>query len=105
MRRTKTESKKVWCRHIKWKPFERPWWVFMGYVEADRGWKFCPICAAPLGNRVCLDGTERIVCDKCLGFIARWWIELGEADKRPDKCPVPEQQGKTLMQLCEGGRL
>lgn len=65
----------------------------------------CQCCASPLGNRVCLDGTERIVCDKCLGFIARWWIELGEADKRPDKCPVPEQQGKTLMQLCEGGRL
>lgn len=44
MSRAKAEPKKVWCRHIKWKPYERRWWVFMDYVEADRGWKFCPVC-------------------------------------------------------------
>jgi hypothetical protein len=28
-----------------------------------------------------MDGTRRIVCQSCLGFIARWWVELGQASK------------------------
>ena len=28
-----------------------------------------------------MDGTKRIVCQSCLGFIARWWVELGQASK------------------------
>lgn len=28
-----------------------------------------------------MDGTTRIVCQSCLGFIARWWVELGQTSK------------------------
>lgn len=28
-----------------------------------------------------MDGTKRIVCQNCLGFIARWWVELGQVSK------------------------
>jgi len=36
----------------------------------------CECCASPLGEAVTVDGVTKIVCDKCLGFIARWLIEM-----------------------------
>lgn len=36
----------------------------------------CQCCASPLGERIRIEATERIVCLRCLGFIAGWLIEL-----------------------------
>ncbi len=41
----------------------------------------CQCCASPLGDVIKIQGTERVICGQCLGFIARWWIELGEMEK------------------------
>ena len=41
----------------------------------------CQCCASPLGEPIRMDGTERIICTSCLGFIARWWVELGQTSK------------------------
>ena len=36
----------------------------------------CECCSSPLGEAVTVDGVAKIICDKCLGFIARWLIEM-----------------------------
>jgi hypothetical protein len=36
----------------------------------------CECCASPLGERVLMEHTTRMICDRCLGFITRWLIEL-----------------------------
>ena len=45
----------------------------------------CQCCSSPLGVFVRVEGTERIICERCLGFIARWWIEMGEVEKKQKK--------------------
>ena len=41
----------------------------------------CQCCSSPLGEPITMDGTTRIICPNCLGFVARWWVELGQASK------------------------
>lgn len=41
----------------------------------------CQCCASPLGEPIRVENTERVICPTCLGFIARWWIELGNLDR------------------------
>lgn len=38
----------------------------------------CECCSSPLGDLIKLQGTKRIICLRCLGFLARWVIELEE---------------------------
>jgi hypothetical protein len=35
-----------WCRHIKWKPWQKKWWVLQGWLHVQRSWRVCPICGA-----------------------------------------------------------
>lgn len=44
----------------------------------------CQCCASPLGDLIRVENTERVICTSCLGFIARWWIELGNLDRTVD---------------------
>lgn len=37
----------------------------------------CDCCASQLAKPLRLGKTRRDICDDCLGFMARWWIELG----------------------------
>jgi len=41
----------------------------------------CECCASPLGTPIQVEHTTRIMCDKCLGFIARWLVELDPPNK------------------------
>lgn len=36
----------------------------------------CECCASQLAETIELDGTKRDICNNCLGFMARWLIEL-----------------------------
>jgi len=38
----------------------------------------CDCCASQLGKELRLEHTKRVICDECLGFLARWIIELNE---------------------------
>lgn len=42
----------------------------------------CQCCASQLGEEIRVEGTERVICPSCLGFIARWWIELGNLERQ-----------------------
>lgn len=45
-------------------------------VETRKRSSQCECCASPLGDEIKLHHTTRIVCLRCLGFMARWLIEL-----------------------------
>lgn len=36
----------------------------------------CECCASSLGKELHMEHTRRVICDQCLGFVARWVIEL-----------------------------
>jgi hypothetical protein len=40
--------------------------------------KQCECCANPLGENIVWRGTRRVICNGCLGFIARWVAEVNE---------------------------
>jgi hypothetical protein len=40
----------------------------------------CQCCASPLGEKAEWKGTTRLICAKCLGFWARWMMELNNAE-------------------------
>ena len=42
----------------------------------------CQCCASQLGEHISMEGTERVICPSCLGFVARWWIELGQVEQK-----------------------
>lgn len=48
----------------------------------------CECCSSQLAKPLRLGKTRRDICDDCLGFMARWWIELGIWE-------MPEQESPT----------
>jgi hypothetical protein len=43
----------------------------------------CQCCASPLGDTIKLKHTERVICSDCLGFMARWLVELEQEPPQP----------------------
>ena len=41
----------------------------------------CQCCASQLGETVAVNGVVRVVCNNCLGFMARWLIEMENAER------------------------
>lgn len=46
-------------------------------ATAARSSNQCECCSSQLAKPLRLGKTRRDICDDCLGFMARWWIELG----------------------------
>lgn len=49
----------------------------------------CQCCASPLGEPIQLEHTKRILCTQCLGFMARWIIELEQGNKVDNTSRTP----------------
>jgi len=50
----------------------------------------CQCCASPLADLIRIEHTERVICTQCLGFIARWWLELGQDPPKTEVTPERE---------------
>ncbi len=59
----------------------------------------CECCSSCLGDKIKLEHTERIICDDCLGFMARWLIEL-ENEPCP---PVTSVSAPTVKSTIQSG--
>ena len=63
----------------------------------------CQCCSSPLGELVQVEGTERMICRGCMGFIAMWWIELGNLERQNSQNiqaePPPVSGGEAQRKL------
>ena len=67
--------------------------------SACPGFGQCECCSSALGESVTVDGVTKIICDKCLGFIARWLIQMDApnylltGNRLPDMCIMVDKLG------------
>jgi hypothetical protein len=56
-------------------------------VPAKRRSNQCECCSSQLGDLVRVEGTTRVICNECLGFLFRWLLELETTNEHGQQMP------------------